>query len=80
MASMIFNSFSPSDKNFQAILMPTVILAEVLSQKNWSPGTILTLRSLINVQCTVVGLLRERVTKLFQQIEMNETLVFSLKY
>ena len=30
--------------------------------------------------CTVVRLLRERVTKLFQQLEMIETLVFSCTY
>ena len=46
------------------------------------PGTIKLTEflSVVLNQRTVVGLLRERVTKLFQQIEMNETLVCSLKY
>ena len=31
--TLILHSFTPSDMNFQAILMPKVILAKILSQK-----------------------------------------------
>ena len=37
--------FTPSDLNFQTILMPKVILAKKLSQNSWSFGTILIFRT-----------------------------------
>ena len=37
-------SFTPSDVNFQAILMPKVILAKFLSQKIYSLGPFLCFR------------------------------------
>ena len=43
-------SFTPSDLNFQTILMPKVNLAKKLSQKSWFLETILILGMLVNQQ------------------------------
>ena len=38
--------FTPSDMNFQTILMSQVILAKILSRKSWSLRTILIVNEL----------------------------------
>ena len=38
---LILNSITPSDMNFQTILMPKVNFAKIMSEKIWSIGTIL---------------------------------------
>ena len=40
--TLILYSFTPSDMNFQTILMPKVILAKFLSQKIYSLGPFLS--------------------------------------
>ena len=38
-----YQSFAPSDMNFQTIWIPKVILTKILLQKSWSSRTILIL-------------------------------------
>ena len=37
---IIMDTFIPSNMNFQTILMPKMVLAKHLSEKNWSVRTI----------------------------------------